>query len=369
MKPTMYLDIPTIGVTGSFGKTTVKEITASILATKYNTYKSPKNFNLPNKTREHVEDITDKHEAVVIEMAMSKKGRGKKQCTVIQPSIGVITAIGHAHFERFSSIEDVAKSKSEMMKYMKQDGILLLNNDDDNSKLINTKYFPGKIIKVGRTAGSDYVASNISYNRDGMTFDVKLNGKSESMFINLLGEHSVINSLFGIAIADQLDVTADQIREGLKEVNLPRGRLTVDNFEGNRTLVDDSYNANPASMISGLNVLNDFVSSKRKSALLGDMVEMGNYTKEGHEKVGSSLVNYNLDQVYLFGESSKYIREKAIEVGFPKEKLIHYDDIEQLINAINEAFSEDTALLVKASRATNLKRVVDFLLKNYKSIH
>lgn len=110
MKPTMYLDIPTIGVTGSFGKTTVKEITASILATKYNTYKSPKNFNLPNKTREHVEDITDKHEAVVIEMAMSKKGRGKKQCTVIQPSIGVITAIGHAHFERFSSIEDVAKS-------------------------------------------------------------------------------------------------------------------------------------------------------------------------------------------------------------------------------------------------------------------
>lgn len=202
-----------------------------------------------------------------------------------------------------------------------------------------------------------------------MTFDVKLNGKSESMFINLLGEHSVINSLFGIAIADQLDVTADQIREGLKEVNLPRGRLTVDNFEGNRTLVDDSYNANPASMISGLNVLNDFVSSKRKIALLGDMVEMGNYTKEGHEKVGSSLVNYNLDQVYLFGESSKYIREKAIEVGFPKEKLIHYDDIEQLINAINEAFSEDTALLVKASRATNLKRVVDFLLKNYKSIH
>ncbi|RHW35510.1 UDP-N-acetylmuramoyl-tripeptide--D-alanyl-D-alanine ligase [Oceanobacillus profundus] len=365
MQTTLYLNIPTIGITGSFGKTTVKEITAAILSVKYETYKSPKNFNLVDQTKKHVKNINDEHEVVVIEMAMSKKNRGKRQCTVIQPNIGVITAVGHAHFERFSSIKDVALSKSEMMKYMKPEGTLYLSNDDENSKLVDTQYFPGEIIKVGLSEGSDYRATNIRFNKKGMEFEVVLNGKSEAMFVPLLGEHSVVNSLFAIGIADKLGLTPDEIREGLGRVELPRGRLTLDYLEGNRTLIDDSYNANPVSMVSGLKVLNEYIDSPNKIALLGDMAEMGSYTREGHEKVGKSLIDFTLDKVFLYGDSSKWILKKAEETGFPKEKLFHFDDIESLIEEIEKSYSADTALLVKASRATKLDQVVKHLLSKY----
>lgn len=365
MQTTLYLEIPTIGVTGSFGKTTVKEVTASILSVKYNTYKSPKNLNMPGATRKHIKNINEEHETVVLEMAMSKKGRGNRQCTVIQPNIGVITAVGHAHFQNFSSINDVAKSKSEMMKYMKQDGILLLNNDDANSKLIETKYFPGKIIKVGTSEGSDYRVFNISYKNKGMIFEVELNGKKESMYVPLLGEHNVVNTLFGIAIADQLELTPEEIREGLEKITVPRGRLTIDILKENRTLIDDSYNANPVSMLSGLKVLNDYIDSKEKIALLGDMVEMGSYTKKGHEKVGESLNNFDLDKIFLYGDSVKFISNKAQETGFPKDKLFYYTDIEKLTEDIKETFNPNTAMLVKASRATKLDRVVKRLLKDF----
>ncbi|MFC4025031.1 UDP-N-acetylmuramoyl-tripeptide--D-alanyl-D-alanine ligase [Oceanobacillus longus] len=365
MEKTLYLSIPTIGVTGSFGKTTVKEITAKILSVKYETFKSSKNFNLVGATKNHIKKINDSHEAVVIEMAMSKKGRGKGHCTVIQPNIGVITAVGHAHFERFSSINDVALSKSEMMRYMKPEGTLYLSNDDENSKLIDTQYFPGEIIKVGLSEGSDYRATNIRFNKKGMEFEVVLNGKSEAMFVPLLGEHSVVNSLFAIGIADKLGLTPDEIREGLGSVELPRGRLTLDYLEGNRTIIDDSYNANPVSMVSGLKVLNKYINSPKKIALLGDMVEMGSYTQEGHGKVGKSLIDFNLDKVFLYGDSSKWILKEAEETGFPKEKLFHFSDMDQLIEEVEKSFTSDTALLIKASRATKLDLVVKHLLSKF----
>lgn len=368
MQTTLYLNIPTIGVTGSFGKTTVKEITAAVLSVKYNTYKSPGNFNMVNRTKKHVKDITNEHEAVVIEMAMSRKNRGKRQCTVIQPNIGVITSIGHAHFENFSSIKDVALSKAEMMKYMKPEGILCLNHDDENSKLIDTRYFPGKIIRVGLSQGADYRATNIKFNNSGMEFEVVLNGEKERMFIPLLGEHNVLNTLFAIAIADNLKFHPDEIRNGLNKVVLPKGRLTINNLEGNRVLIDDSYNANPDSMISGLTVLHKYVDSPKKIALLGDMVEMGSYTREGHEKIGNSLISYDLDKVFIFGENSKWIMEKAYQVGFPKENMNHFNDFEELIQEIDKVFNSNTALYIKASRATNLDRVVKYFINKYRDV-
>lgn len=365
MQKTIYLDIPTIGVTGSYGKTTVKEILAEVLSVKYNTFKSYKNLNLVGATKKHVTKITKDHEAVVIEMAMSKKGRGKGHCTVIQPNIGIITAVGHAHFERFSSIEDVALSKSEMMKYMDQKGTLYLSHDDENSQLINTKYFPGKIITVGLSEGADYRATNIRFNKKGMTFQVELNGNNESMFVPLLGEHNVVNSLFAISVASNIGLNPEEIREGLSRVKVPRGRLTLDHLEGSRVLIDDSYNANPVSMVSGLKVLDKYIDSKKKIALLGDMAEMGSYTQEGHSKVGKSIIDFSLDKVFLFGNNSKWILKSAAEAGFPDRNLYHFNNMDSLLEELEKHYNEDTALLVKASRATKLDTVVKHFLSKY----
>ncbi|MCG7333033.1 UDP-N-acetylmuramoyl-tripeptide--D-alanyl-D-alanine ligase [Salinicoccus roseus] len=365
MQPTIYLDIPTIGVTGSFGKTTTKEIIASVLSQKCNTYKSPKNFNLVDQTKKHVKNINESHEAVVMEMAMSKKGRGRRQCTVIQPNIGIITAVGHAHFERFSSIHEVVKSKSEMMKYMNPKGTLYLNYDDEYSQLIDPQYFDGKIVTVGLTPGATYRATDLSFKNEGMRFSTVLKGKKEEMFLPLLGEHNVINSLFAIAVADKLGLTPEEIREGLKGTTLPRGRLTLDYLDGNRVLLDDSYNANPSSMISGLKVLDDYFDNPKKIAVLGDMAELGSYSKEGHKKVGDSLKNFNLTKIYLYGEQSKYIKKVAEENGYSSAKLIHHDNLDSLRKVLEEDFSENSIVYIKASNSTNLGKIARDLLSKY----
>lgn len=368
MNTTLYLDVPTIGITGSFGKTTTKEITAALLSVKYDIFKSRRNFNTVRSTRRHVKQITDEHEAVVMEMTMGNKETGKNQCTLIQPNIGVITAVGHAHFENFTSIHETVLSKSEMMKYMDPNGTLYLNYDDEYSQLIDTKYFTGNIVQCGVSEGADYRATDIKFNQGGMEFYVRLNGVSEYMFSPILGEHNVINALFGIAIADKLGLTADEIREGLNTVKVQRGRLTLDRLEGNRSLLDDSGNANPVAMIAGLKVLNDYLESPRKVALLGDMAELGSYTREGHEKVGKALTDFNFDKVYLYGENSRWILYKAIETGFPEEKLIHFYDMELLIEEVTKNFEKDTALMLKASKSTKFQKVAKHLLAEYRII-
>src|SRR5699024_1179579 len=368
MHTTLYLDVPTIGITGSFGKTTTKEITAALLSVKYDIFKSKRNYNTVRSTRRHVKKITDEHEAVVLEMTMGNKETGKNQCTLIQPNIGVITSVGHAHFENFTSIHETVSSKSEMMKYMDPKGTLYLNDDDEYSQLIDTKYFTGNIIKCGITESADYRATDLKFNNGGMEFHVELNSVNEYMFLPILGEHNVVNALFGIAIADKLGLTPEEIRKGLSTVKVQRGRLTLDQLEGNRSLLDDSGNANPAAMIAGLKVLNTYLDSPKKIALLGDMAELGSYTREGHEKVGKALSDFNLDKVYLYGESSKYILEKAIATGFDEDRLFHYTDMNALIEEIITNFEEDTALMLKASKSTNFRKVVKRLLAEYERV-
>lgn len=365
MDTTLYLNRPTIGITGSFGKTTAKEVTAAILSVKYNTLKSNRNRNLVRSTKKLVKKIKNEHETIVIEMTMWDKNTGKQQCSVIQPNIGVITSVGHAHFHNFSSIHGTVSAKSEMMKYMDPEGTLYLNYDDEYSPLIDTTHFTGEVIRVGVSSGADFRATDIRSNNGGMEFNVELNGVKEPMFLPLLGEHNVINALFGIAIAHNMNLSTEKIRKGLNNVSMIRGRLTLDYLEENRTLVDDSGNANPKAMITGLQVFNDYVESPKKIALLGDMAELGSYEKEGHEKVGKALNDFNLDAVYLYGESSRWIMEQALETGFPEEKLHHFNDMDVLIDEIEKNFERNTALMLKASKSTGFKKIVKSILSKY----
>src|SRR5699024_2601348 len=196
----------------------------------------------------------------------------------------------------------------------------------------------------------------------------KLNGVDEYMFLPILGEHNVVNALFGIAIADKLGLTPNEIRQGLSTVKVQRGRLTLDELEGKRSLLDDSGNANPAAMIAGLKVLNTYLDSPKKIALLGDMAELGSYTREGHEKVGKALIELDLDKVYLYGESSRYIMQKAKDAGFDEDRLFHYTDMDALIEELITNFEENTALMLKASKSTNFKKVVKRLLAEYERV-
>ena len=362
---TLYLDIPIIGVTGSFGKTSVKELVYSVLNEEFKTYKTPRSYNMVNTTKQFA-SVADEYEAAVLEMAMSKKNWGRKHCTVVQPNFGVITAVGHAHFKNFKSLEDVATSKSELVKYMKQDGTLLLNIDDENIDLINTNYFPGQIITVGTSKQSMYQGTNIKFDGNGMVFNVLLNNKLEEMFVPLLGKHNVINSLFAIAIADQLGFRLESIKEGLKNVELPRGRLTLKHLENNRLIIDDSFNATPKTMEVALEIFDKYIESKNKIVLFGDIAQLGKYSQEGHEKVGKTLAKYNFDKIFLYGQNSTFIMKRAIERGIDKEKIYHFLNKRELIEKLEEEFKQDSSLLVKASGATKLNHVVNYFKSNFR---
>src|SRR5699024_12688083 len=171
-----------------------------------------------------------------------------------------------AAVEMFTSIYEMILLNAEMIKNMNPEGTLYLNDDDEYSQLIDTRYFTGTIIKCGITESADYRATDIKFNQGGMEFHVELNGVSEYMYLPILSEHNVVNSLFGIAIADKLGLTPEEIRYGLSTVKVQRGRLTLDQLEGNRSLLDDSGNANPAAMIAGLKVLNTYLDSPKKIA-------------------------------------------------------------------------------------------------------
>lgn len=206
---------PIIAVTGSAGKSTTKEMIASILKNRWNIYKSRANLNHYRATQKHKQKIKNWHQGIVLEYGMGGKGSITKHCNTIKPTIGVITNIGTAHVGYFGGkVTGIAREKSKLIKGMKQNGILLLNADDPNSRLLDITGFTGKIVKIGYKQKADYFASNIQYVDKGMTFETNLDRKKYSFFIPIFGFHHISNALFAIAVSHQLGFNAEDIKKG-----------------------------------------------------------------------------------------------------------------------------------------------------------
>lgn len=220
---------PIIAVTGSYGKTTTKEMIASILQRRWRIFKSPKNKNIVSATRKHARLLRPAHQAAVLEYGMKGYGYIKRHCQQLQPDIG--TNVGRSHIGRFDGrIQGVAKAKSELIRYMKSTGTLILNTDDPYSKLLQTKGFKGKIIRIGIRNQANYRAGQIRYARGGMTFRVKLNGTRHTFYIPILGRHHIYNALFAIAVSHRLGFTPKQMQDGLRTYVRPKGRMYVYNL-------------------------------------------------------------------------------------------------------------------------------------------
>ncbi|WP_051688278.1 UDP-N-acetylmuramoyl-tripeptide--D-alanyl-D-alanine ligase [Desulfofalx alkaliphila] len=364
MKP-LILDIPTIAVTGSSGKTMTKEMIASVLVRKMKTFKSKKNRNQTTHTRRHAKMIQAHHQAVVLEFAMGRR-QGKKHCSIIQPNIGVITSIGTAHYGKLgNSIEDIVKSKSALIEYMKPTGILLINNDDDNSKLLPVEQFKGKVIRVGIKSISDFQAYCVEYRNNGMSFKVKIDNQEETFFIPVFGHHNVINALFAIAIAHHLNLTPLDINEGFKRMKIPKGRLNLIRLSENVLLIDDSFNANPQSVKAAIDVLSELGKEKTKVAVLGTMAELGEYSKTGHLEVGKYLANKQIDYLVTYKKNAEYIGQGAIGNGFNSKHIIHCDNETLLYEFVDKYIRPNTIILIKGSRVTQLDKVVKHLKHQY----
>ncbi|MEH7180829.1 YheC/YheD family protein [Neobacillus vireti] len=352
--------IPIIAVTGSAGKTTTKSFISSILRTRWNTFESKDYWNRTDHTQIHADLINSSHQAVVLEYGMGFPGVITEHCRIIQPNISVVTNVGMAHIGNFDGdIRKIAKAKSELIHGTKKNGILFINKDDENSKLLETDQFKGNIITIGVKNDADYRAYHVSYADSGMRFKVMLHNKEWSFFIPIYGEHHVYNALNAIAVADYLGFSPQEIKSGLLFRKPPR-RLTVYHLNFGINLIDDSVHSTPQGVIAAIDVLKN-ISPARKIAVLGRMIGLGDRRMEQYQKIGNYLVKQGVDVVITYGRYAKDIGLEAIKAGLPPQNFKHFLNEDTMHEYLLDILLEKDTILVKGASIMNMFNTVQFI--------
>lgn len=340
-------NVPVIAITGSVGKTSTKDIIYSVLSQKYKTFKSLENHNNGIGLPMTLLDYKDE-EVIVLEMGMNSLGEISLLSKIAKPDIAIITNVGTAHLGNLGSRENILKAKLEIMDGMNEEGILIINNDND--LLHSQKSFKVKnIITVGIYNKSDFIAESILYTRFCSKF--KVNNYEYS--IKIPGEPFIYNSLLSIATGFSLKLTEKEIASGLKNFELSKNRLEVWNLDNNISIINDTYNANLDSMKFAL----DFLVKQqgdRKIAVLGDILELGEFSKKIHYEIGSYLGTINIDKLICFGDQSRYIAFSAVDNGLKEDNIELFENKEDLIAYLKDYIKEKDTLLFKASNGMKL---------------
>ncbi|QIC49393.1 UDP-N-acetylmuramoyl-tripeptide--D-alanyl-D-alanine ligase [Lysinibacillus sphaericus] len=353
-------DLPIIAITGSAGKTTTKAFVGSILSKKWNVFESKDYWNTTEHTKKHKEEINDSHQAVVLEYGMAYPGIITNHCSIIQPNISIVTNIGLAHVGNFDGdVRGVAKAKSELIHGMDQQGLLILNKDDDNSRYLETQQFKGKMLTVGIKSDADYRAYDLQYKDIGMSFKMKLHGQEIELYIPILGEHHVYNALNAVAVADYLGFSPLDIQAGLNFKKPPR-RLTIYNLRDDITVIDDTVHSHPQGVRAAIDVLTN-IAKKRKVAIIGQMRELGVLREEEYRKVGEYIYKVGIDEFITYGFRTDEMSNAAIEMGMDPSKVHHFINKDALHALLNKLIQPHDTILVKGASKTNMFETVKYL--------
>ena len=361
------LGIPAVGIVGSAGKTSTKEMVAAVLSQRYRTLKTEGNFNNELGVPLTIFRLREEDEIAVIEMGINHFGEMSRLGAVVRPDTVVMTNIGTAHLEYLHDRDGILKAKSEVFAYLQPGGHVVLNGDDD--KLITVESVNGKPpVRFGiGNAGADVRAEDIvSCGLEGSRFRLCLPDEELTVQVPSPGVHSVYNALAGAAVGVLYGLTGEEIRKGIESYESLTGRLRLLQV-GERTVIDDCYNANPSSMKASLRILGE--AEGRKAAILGDMGELGERTAEWHREVGVFAEEQGVDVLLCVGELSRHMagaaREAAASAGKTENErqVLHFADTEELLKALPAYIGEKDTVLVKASHFMAFGRVVEALKK------
>lgn len=353
-------DIPVVGLTGSVGKTTTKEMVAQVLSQKMNTLKTEGNFNNEIGLPLTVFRLDNSHECAVLEMGMSGFGEIERLSSVAKPDLAMITNIGMSHIELLGSQENIYKAKSEIFNNVKKGGTVIINGDDPILKK-HLAEIEHKTYTVGKNADCDAVASDIAVSAESVCFKFSGFGKSFDVKLNIPGEHNVYNALFAITTGICFGVSDDDIIRALAEFRPANMRMDTISHNGYK-IINDCYNAAPDSMNAALKVLGAY--SGKKIAVLGDIACLGEYSFEAHKGVGASVVLNNIDELLTVGEQAKFIAQGAFESGMDSSKIHSYDSAEELNSHLSSVLEPGCYVLVKASRVMELEKVTEFMINS-----
>jgi UDP-N-acetylmuramoyl-tripeptide--D-alanyl-D-alanine ligase len=353
------LNLKVIGVTGSNGKTTTKDMVANILSQKYKVQKTEGNYNGREGLPLTVLSLNEETEIAVLEMGMSAKGEIEFLTKLARPDVAIITNIGEAHLQDLGSREAIANAKLEIVQGLSSNGLLIYMGDEPllNERVqaltgINVKTF-------GKQQSNNVFPVHVRQEEAGSVFSVNI-APAESLFIPVLGEYNVLNSLAAILSGIEFGLSMEEIKGGLSSIKLTAMRMEMlDGIKGTR-IINDAYNASPTSMKAAINLIKDLDEKRIKIVVLGDMLELGDNEKEFHREIGRGLDPSKIKYVFTFGERGKYIAEDAKRL-YSSESVFSFLDKQELIKSLKEVIQGNELILVKASRGMKLEEVVSSL--------
>ena len=352
------LGIPVVGITGSVGKTSTKEMIAAVLSQKYNVLKTAGNFNNNLGLPLTIFRITEEHEIAVLEMGISHFGEMTDLARTARPNTMVITNIGTCHLEFLKDRDGVFEAKTECFEYVDfENGTVVLNGEDD--KLCRVDQVHGRApIFYGMDPGMRVYAENIQpLGLKGTACTINIDDRYFDVTVPIPGRHMVMNALAGAAVGSLYGLTDEEIKAGIESLETLGGRFNIVETQ-KYTIIDDCYNANPMSMKASLGVLNDV--EERCVAILGDMGELGENEAALHREVGEYAGEQNIDEYIVVGKLSENISEAIREVK-PEADLHTFETVEELIPALDTLLKEGDIVLVKASHFMGFDRIVEAL--------
>jgi len=346
-------NIPVISVTGTNGKTTTKEMVATVLSTRYRVVKSPGNLNNHIGVALSVCSWSRDEECAVVEMGANHFGEIHRLCQIARPTHGLITNIGKGHLEFFGSEEGVARAKSELLQFLNNDGKAFLNGDDQY--LFHLKDLVRNTVTYGFSNRCDVRGYDLGTDESGFP-SMKIGGKR--IKISIPGRHNLTNGLAAAAVGRSFGISWEDIRDSLENYRSMKKRMEVIELSG-ITIINDTYNANPVSVHYALLALSDMKKIRRKIVVLGDMLELGRSSETEHKKIGELVAGLGIDIFFSYGHEMKKASKRAKELGV--DVVEHFDSKTELGARLQQIIKEDDGILVKGSRGMKMEEVVEML--------
>lgn len=349
-------DIPVVGITGSVGKTTTKELLALTVGSKYRTHKTEKNFNNHIGVPLTLLKLQKDHEAAVVEMGMNNAGEIALLTRLARPTVAVFTNVGMTHIGNLGSQENILRAKLEMLEGLSPDGTVVLNADDPllwREKGTMTH----KVITYGiQNPAADIKATNLRLGEQSVTFRVE----GETFCLSQPGEHTIYNALAAIAGGLAVGAILPDMARALETYSGTKMRLNIQNLRDFR-VIEDCYNASPASVAVALHVLADLKCGGKRIAVLGNMNELGDYAASEHQRVGRLVCELGIDFLIAVGDLARGIADGAVEAGYDPKKLRVFDSNVAASAFLNTIVGAEDVVLVKGSHSTHLEEIIKAL--------
>ena len=354
--------IPVVAITGSSGKTTTKEMVATIASRTRNTLMTEGNLNNRIGLPLTLLRLRKNHELAIVEMGTNSPGEIAILAAIAVPDVGLITNIGPAHIEGLGSLEAIREEKGSLFEVMAGRGTAILNHDDPAIGILAGRR-QGKRVTFGLGPGAAITARRVvTTGPEGVRFDLVIDGIGAPVFLAAAGEHNVKNALAAAAAAWTLGFDRSEIAAGLAAFRPVPGRTEIRQLGNGAYLIIDTYNANPASVREALNTLRGLRGSGKAVVILGDMLELGERSEEWHDEIGALLADRDIQDLFLKGSLTKSLAAGAVRAGFPAERIAFFDDPEQVVSSLRPRLKEGDWVLIKGSRKMKMEAVAENMI-------